>query len=275
MIKLSKRLSVLMLTIFIALCTSMTVSAEALYKLSDIAELFTDDEYAVLEEKLNEVSEYTGWDVAVYTNERNVSKSNMEDVCNGYYDASDYGTGVEKSGVLLTVDMASREMFVLTKGEAMEYFTDQRVDEILDDVVYYLSDDMYVEAVNTFADDVKYFYDSGIPSGGTYENVDLEDEETGNLFLLILKKYGIIAGVIGVVAGVLSVVYVKSHYKNHGKSGTYDLAQNSVTNLTYKEDIFLHKSVSVTTVSSSSSGSRSSGRSGGSRSSHGGGGRSF
>ena len=271
-----KRISAVMVALFMVVCTSIPTFAEANYKINDRAELFTSDEYTELEEILYNVSDATGWDVVVYTNERNISKYDMEDFCNDYYDSAGLGRGDEYSGVLLTVDMGSREMYVLTKGEAMAYFTDSRVDEILDDVVYYLSDDEYVEAVKTFAEDVEYFYDSGISEDGGYDNVYISPEDENiNPLLKVLRDYGIIIGIVAVVAAVLSVVFVSLRYKNHGKSNTYDLQGNSVTNLTMSNDVFLHKSVSVTTISSSSSGGSSGGRSGGGSSSHGGGGRSF
>ena len=269
-----KRISAIMVALVMVVCTSIPAFAQD-GSLIDEAYLLSSDDYINIDSQLQNASLQTGWDIVIYTNENYVSSYDMEDYCNEYYDNSSFGL----SGVMLTVDMGSREMFVLTKGDAMEYFTDQRVDEILDDIVYYLSDDEYVSACEAFINDVLLFYDEGIPEYGDYDNVyvapeDSYDYKNVNPFIRVLKEYGIIIGIVSVVIAVLAVVFVYLRYKNHGKSGTYDLEANSVTHLTQREDIFITKSVSVTTISSGSSG-RSGGGGGGGGSSHGGGGRSF
>lgn len=267
-----KRISAVMVALIMVMCTSVSAFAQG-SKLIDEAYLLSSSEATDIEAQLENASLQTGWDIVIYTNDNYVSSSDMEDYCNNYYDNSSFGY----SGVMLTVDMGSREMFVFTKGDAMEYFTDQRVDEILDDIVYYLSDDEYVSVCEAFINDVLLFYNEGVPEYGDNDNVDIAPEdsydyENVNPFIRVLKEYGIIIGLVSVVVAVLAVVFVYLRYKNHGKSGTYDLEANSTTNLTQREDIFVTKSVSVTTISSGSSGR--SGRGGGG-SSHGGGGRSF
>ncbi len=270
-----KRISAVMVALFMVVCTSIPAFAQS-GRLIDEAYLLSSGEAVDMETQLENASLNTGWDIVIYTNENYVSGYDMEDFCNEYYDNSSFGY----SGVMLTVDMGSREMFVLTKGEAMQYFSDQRVDQILDDIVYYLSDDEYVSACEAFINDVLLFYDEGIPEYGDYDNVyiaheDSYEDENINPFVRVLKEYGIVIGIVSLVVAVLAVVFTYLRYKNHGKSGTYDLEANSVTNLTQREDIFLHKSVAVTTVSSSSSGGSSGRSGGGGSSSHGGGGRSF
>lgn len=266
-----KRISAVMVALLMMVCT-ITPAFALSGSLIDEAHLLSSSESDDMKSKLNDASLHTGWDIIIYTNENNVSKYSMEDYCNNYYDNASFGY----SGVMLTVDMASREMFVLTKGDAMEYFTDQRVNQILDDIVYYLSDDEYVSACEAFINDVLYFYDEGIPQSGDYDNVYIAPEDSNdkvNPFVRVLKEYGILFGIVSVVVAVLAVVFTFLRYKNHGKSDTYDLEENSVTHLTQREDIFITKSISVTTISSSSGGS--SGGGGGGGSSHGGGGRSF
>lgn len=272
MIRLSKRLSVVMVALFMVICSSIPAFAESSNKLIDEASLFDSYEYSDIESQLEDLSYQTGWDVIIYTNERYIDAYEMEEVCNDYYDMGGFGKGANKSGIMLTVDMGSREMYILTKGDTMYYFNDERTDAILDNVVSYLSDDEYYDATQAFIDDVSYYYNAGKPVGGEYSNI--EEESSGNILISILKDYGIIFAIVAIVIAALAVVFTSLRYKNHGKAGTYDLQANSVTNLSKSEDIFLHKSVSVQTISSSSSSGRSSSGGGGS-SSHGGGGRSF
>lgn len=273
-IKYTKRISALFFAVVLTLCSGICAFAESDRNLIDDGYLFSTDEASQIETELNRVSRETGWDVVVLTNRLAVEKEDMEDYCNRYYDSHNFGKGSEKSGVFLTVDMGSREMYIITKGDAMYYFSDERVDDIVSDVAGELSQDNFFEAAYEFSENVEYYYDEGKPEYGDFSNVELAEKES-NPLLYVLKHYGIIAGVIGIAAAAVTVIIVAYRYKNNGKEGIYDLNSNSTTNLTQKDDVFLRKSVSVVNVSNSnSSGGGSSSRSGG-RSSHGGGGSSF
>lgn len=269
MIRFSKRFSALICAALLVLCTSVSVFAETTYKYRDDADIFTDDEDSLIASQLESATDYTGWDIIIYTNTNDVSESSIDDYCNDFYIQEGFGIGVEDSGVMLTVDMSSRAMNILTKGDAQEYFDDERTDLILDDVTFYLSAGDYYGASQAFIDGTRTYYDEGIPVGGTYTNIEYDDADLPFVYIL---GYFAIALIIASGVAVLSVVFVKLRYKNHGRQGTYDLKGNSVTKLTDSQDVFLTKSVTVTTVSSSSG---SSGHSSGGHSSHGGGSRSF
>ena len=58
--------------------------------------------------------------------------------------------------------------------------------------------------------------------------------------------------VAGVVIALITVFIISRKYKNNGKENIYDLNSNSKTTLTRNNDIFLTKSVSVTTIQSDS-----------------------
>lgn len=99
-----------------------TAFAESTKKLTDDADILLDSQEESIENNLKKCTLATGWDTIIYTNNNNVSSYDIEDYCNDYFDNHDYGCGDEKSGVFLTVDMSSREMYIITKGEAMYYF---------------------------------------------------------------------------------------------------------------------------------------------------------
>lgn len=274
MIKYTKRFSAVLFAITLALCTAFSVSAESTYKLMDDADLFTSSEEEQISSQLEDLTEQTGWDVIIYTNYNGIESDEMESYCNDYYDDNNFGCGDDNKGVFLTIDMSSREMYIITKGDAMYYFSDDRVDSILDEVQENLIDANYYAAAQAFIAYTGGFYNDGKPESGEFSNVELAEKEA-NPFLYVLKHYGIVILLVGIAVAAIAAVSVKMSYKNHGKKGTYDLKENSQVNLTEAQDIFLNKSVSVTNISSSSGsgGGRSGGSSGGS--SHGGGGRSF
>lgn len=274
MIKYSKSLAAILFALVLALCTSLCVSAESAQQLCDDADLYTAAEEEQISSQLEELKNSTGWDAVIYTNYNGVESDEMEDYCNEYYDDRGYGCGEDSRGISLTIDMSSREMYIITKGDTMYYFSDERTDAILDEVQYNLTSSNYYGAAQAFITYTGNYYAEGKPKSGSFSNIELA-EKTENPFRYIVVHYGIIILLVALAVSVLVIGFVKLRYKNNGKQGTYNLQENSHVNLTESQDIFLNKHVSVTHISSSSGsgGGRSGGSSGGS--SHGGGGRSF
>lgn len=259
-----------------------TAFAESTKKLTDDADIILDSQEDTIEYNLKKCTLETGWDTIIYTNNNNVSSYDMEDYCNDYFDNHDYGCGEEKSGVFLTIDMGSREMYIITKGEAMYYFDDSRIDDTLDNVQYELANSDYQGACNAFIEAVEYYHYIGenTDSDATYKNIEIVENLT--IFDRIAKGvfYAFAFAVtVGIFAVGISFV-IRYKYSQNGKGENYDLARNSSLNLTERYDKFLYKNVTSTSVSSSSSSSshhssshHSSHHS--SHSSHGGGGRHF
>lgn len=273
MIRYTKKLAAILFALALTLCTVCSVSAESAQKLYDDAELFTAEEAEYITAQLEELTETTGWDAIIYTNYNGVDSYDMEDYCNDYYDEHGYGCNQDNRGIFLTIDMSSREMYMITKGDTMYYINDERNDAILDEIQYNLIDGNYYGAAQAFITYAGNYYAEGKPESGSFSNIEL-NEKKENPFLYVLLHYGIIILLVGMGVAAIVTVSVKLKYKNQGKAGTYDLKENSHVNLTESQDIFLNKSVSVTNVSSSSGGHSGGGSSGGG-SSHGGGGRSF
>lgn len=68
-------------------------------------------------------------------------------------------------------------MYIITKGEAMYYFDDSRMNTMLDDVQAELADGNYQGACNEFIDSVQYYHSVGKSTGNsTYNNVKIQDE---------------------------------------------------------------------------------------------------
>ena len=275
MIKLTKRLSAALCALLVAVCGCTTFFAESTQKLTDDASLFSDSEAEEITQMLESATENTGWDIIIYTNYNDVDSYDMENYCNSYYDEHGYGIGYDKDGVFLTIDMGSRQLYVITKGEAMYYFSDERTDDILDTVQYDLADGEYYQAAEDFVEYTLDYYNTGKPDEGTYTNVEI-NEKADHPVVYSLIHYGIPSLIAGIVIAALFVLFVYLRYRNNGKQGTYDLHKNSSTRLTVNTDTFLTKHVSVTKINTSSdSGGGSSGGSSGGGSSHGGGGRGF
>lgn len=267
----SKRISILLFAVLLACASTVCVFAESNSKLNDNAALYKTNEKNEITEWLENESIITDWDIIINTNKDDVDSDDMRDTCNKYYDSHNYGKGGKKSGVMLTIDMGSREMYILTKGDAMYYFSDDRIDKMKNDVIDSLHSDDYYSAASLFITYVDEYYSKGKPKDTEFSNLKLVEKDQ-NLFLYVLKYYGVIIGIIAVAISLGVVLTMLLKYRNNGKKGTYSLYDNSKTKITNRQDVFIRKSVTVTHRSSSDSGSDSSGSS---DSSCGGGGGSF
>lgn len=263
-IKFSKQITAMFFAVLLALGSVTSAFAAGYefndyYAIADYADILFDSEIQDLSEKLNDVGAHTGWQIIVHTSTDGVSSSRMESHYNEVYD-SNYN--YEENSVMFVIDDSSDNRIILTHGSAMEYFTDERMDEIKSRLKPYLnSGDMYGACVE-FADTTLEFYNKGIPANGSYNNID---NGTENKFLYVLIHYGWIFAIVAIVAGGAFVGVNVGRYKFNGKSGTYNLKENSSVKLLDKQDVFLHKHTTYTTSSSSSSGGSSGGgKSGGS-----------
>lgn len=274
MIKFHNKITSVLCAVILAAFGCVTVFAESQQKLIDDADLLTSSEQAEITQQLEEASEKTGWDMVIYTNYNGIDEYDIENYTNEYYDNHDYGIGDEKSGIILNVDMSSRQMYVITKGDVMYYVSDERNDDMLDAIQAELANGYYFDAAETFVQYTVDYFEQGKPESGTFTNVEINKKKDHPVTYSLIH-YGVPSLVIGAIIALISVLVIHHKYKNNGKENIYDLDANSSIRLTNKEDVFVTKSVSVTTIESSSSsgGSRSSGGGGGS--SHGGGGRSF
>ena len=231
----------------------------------DEAKLLSQDERDKLIEDIEKFRENYNIDAVIVT-ANDLQGKNTRDYADDYYDYNGYGLGDNKSGILLLIDMNDRKIWIYTSGDAIEYFTDNRIDSIISDISKYLSNEEYFDACNIFLTDIQYYIDSGIPEGQyTYS----EEENTLKIVLIAL-------GVAAVVAGVTCIVVVNS-YKNSKSVSSVNYVDNSSIVFTKRRDTFVNTFTTRTKIerNNSSGGSGSSTHRSSSGNTHGGGGGSF
>ena len=231
----------------------------------DDAKLLSQDEAQKLREDIENFREKYNMDAVIVTSKDLEGKSTM-DYADDYYDYNGYGLGDNKSGILLLIDMDDRKIWISTSGDAIEYFTDNRIESIINDISKYLSDDEYFDACNIFLNNIQYYIDSGIPEGQyTYS----EEEHTLKIVLIAL-------GVAAIVAGVTCIVVVNS-YKNSKSVSSINYIDNNSIVFTKRRDIFVNTFTTKTKIerNNSSGGNGSSTHRSSSGNTHGGGGGSF
>lgn len=118
-------------------------------RLVDDAGLLSVSEKRTLTAKLGEISSRQKLDVVIVT-QNGLGGKSIRDFADDYFDYNGYGK--EKDGILLLVDMDSRNYWISTCGYAIKVFTDAGIDYIGDCFKDDLSAKKYYDAFDTFAD---------------------------------------------------------------------------------------------------------------------------
>ena len=161
------------------------------------------------------------------------------------------------------MDMDARNIWISTKGKAIELFSDRNIDDILDVITPKMSDDDYYKAADKFLSMSAYCIE--------HEGKRVSSQFTPGFILLAL---GISLGVGGITIWVMYA----GHKNIAGGGGTAGRRGAQSMQLYIKEDRFVSTHTSRTAIPKDSgghSGGGSSTHTSSSGSSHGGGGRSF
>ncbi len=279
-------LGVCLILFFMAALLPVAAYGENPEKVVDQAELFTAAEREEIQALCESAVAETNMDVVVVTTGDANGKSAME-FADDYFDYNGYGVGGDHSGILFLIDMDNREIWISTTGLAIRYFTDARIDRMLDVVFGDVADGDYAAAARAFVGRVTYYAKLGIPDDqynydpGTGEK-DPYIPVAGKNFWSELGTGALAAFAVALVAALIAWVCAK---RANGKQVTARPATYLTPGsfrLTAKSDLFLRESVQrryIEPPSSSSSGGggggSSSTHSGSSGTTHGGGGRSF
>ena len=248
------------------LSTPLVDSSEKIY---DFGELFSDDEEAKLYDKVVKYIKEYDMDMVIVTITENPKSTAME-YGRDFYDYNTFGTNSTHDGVLLLFDMQNRRVEIVTTGDAIVMYNDNRINWILDDVFEYMPNGQYFEAAKAFVDSTSKYASNGYPtaSGG-------EPKLKGIDRLRVLPWSGILIFAVVSTAIIIGVLIYNCKMVRKAVSSRQYLVKDSVKINLIKETFLgtsVHKSARV---QSSSGGGGSSISSGSSGTSHGGGGRSF
>lgn len=127
----------------------MTPAIDAKEKIYDFADLFNNSEEDNLFSQIANFSKQTNLDLAIVTVDYN-NKHNSAMYADDFYDYNAFGLGDDHRGLLFLIDMDIRNIYVTTTGEAINIYTDQRINNILDNVFSYMSDGKYYAGTSKF-----------------------------------------------------------------------------------------------------------------------------
>ncbi|MEA4963364.1 TPM domain-containing protein [Lutispora sp.] len=266
------RLSAIIFTFVFLLAFMSSIFADKSFAV-DMAGAFTAEEKESLEQKAISLGRQYDMDIVIVTTSDADGKSSR-DYADDYFDYNGYGIGADRDGILFLIDFDNSEAYISTYGSAIRYLTDERIENILDDVFDKgLSDKRYYDAASAFLDSAEIFLNKGIPEG--QYNVPEPVENT------LTAAEVIIGAAISGVSGLAFLSGTKRRYKSKPKARIFEYKNNSHLNLGITEDNPVNSYVTtrIIPVVNKPSRSSSSGRSTIHRSSsgrsHGGGGRKF
>ena len=186
---------ILLMTAVMAL-TSRAASSQRVY---DVAGLFTKAEKELLEQSIAELTGEMNMDFVVLTATDKEGKTQAE-YADDFYDENDFGTGEDRSGLLFMIDMESRDCYISTSGDMIDYLTDARIAQILqyDDRLWeLLSAGNYAGAVRRVMNEVQEYY---------VEGPETVPEKRYNPLMAA------VAAVIGALAGLGKSRSIRSEY---------------------------------------------------------------
>ncbi|OJG26748.1 hypothetical protein RU98_GL003135 [Enterococcus caccae] len=184
--------------------------------------------------------------------------------------------GKNQNGITFYIDMNQRKFIISTSGNMIDYFTDKRIDQTLDDAIApSMKNGQYFQAAQRFLENTNTYFEQGIP-GGHYR----VDTETGKItrYKVLTTTEIILAFVAAIVLS--GIFFALSISKYQLKFGTYKypFREKSLLNLTRRNDTLINSFVTSRRIPRNNS----NGGSGGGSSTHstgggtfGGGGRSF
>lgn len=210
-------------------------SEEPVSNVWDEAYLFTEEETNEILTDLGELHRETGWPVLAFTTYDAEGYTSMEYAEYAFDDVT-----TSEDGIAFLIDMDNREIAFVHFGEANRYYTDARVDDILDEAYPYVSDGEYAKAMETMIEEASYYYDRGIPDGQYNYDVETGERDYAKKLTLIEILLTVAAAL---VAGGAFFGIIVGKYRLHWDSYKYDYHKNSTLNLTERSDRFVNEFV--------------------------------
>lgn len=215
--------------------TAVNVSAANDDKVVDNAAILSDSEEQQLEEKLLDIVNEYGYDIAVVTIESTDGKSMMA-YADDYYDYNYYG----EDGLMLLYNYGTNEAYITTDGKGIRAFSDKGISAVGQEVRSLLDIGNYYDAFEAFADNVEKYIDYYETKGKAYK-----PKNFGMIFIISLG--------IGLVFAAIVCLALKSQLQTAVKqTNAKQYVRNGSKNVTYARDIYLYKKVSRRKIESNS-----------------------
>ena len=226
-----------MLTLMLALAAAPAAALSGVY---DQSAVFSAEETDALLAQIDGLEQATGWEFAVVTTDDAEGKS-ARDYADDFWEAEAFS-----DGALVLFDFDNSEVYISCEGDAMACYTDERVEQMLDDIFEHLPGD-YAGAASAFLTSAEDYYRAGMETddpvyhvepGDSKENY-INDSEYQYIESAKGKNYALIVGVAvlgGLAAGGVSVGLAMAKYRLKFPDKSYDVREHAQLKLTENRD---------------------------------------
>ncbi len=227
--------------------------------LIDMADVIPAENEPELLQKITSAVEKTGFSIIVSsTNDIGSPKTDARTVAYADDLYEEY-CGKDTDGILLLINCDTEYDYISTSGVCINYFSDYRIELILDSIFDDLVAHRFTKAAETFVKKAEYYYDQGKANHQQEilgQEVDLYDFSAAFIRLMFFT------GFAALIVSVSIYSYYASHYKLQAPTTQNYMLKDSLY-FTRKNDVFIGN---ITTRiysprSSSSGGGHSSGHS--------------
>lgn len=253
--KMKKHLKAVSLTgwIMICMCLTAVLNMNVLandQKIADGSDLLTAEEETKLQEYLLDISDKYQCDVVAVTTNSFEGKDRWT-YTDEYYFEHDYGYGDTVDGIILMVNLQEREFQYLTRGKAIEVFTDYGLEVIDKQVTPYLSDGEYYDAFKKYADLTEEFLEEAEKGQPFDVRHKYKEKMNPGMHIGISLGVGVLAALITslILLGQLKTVRVKGQAQEYVRKGSF--------RVTGSRDLYLYRTVSKRRVEKNSGGGSS------------------
>lgn len=248
---MSKRLLSLCVLLAAALLVSLSVYAESLGSMSqrvfDDYDLLTDEEEARLEEAIAYLRSETGMDYVILTTDANTNGYSTQDFADDFYDTNGFGA----NGILYIFDMAQRNYNISTAGDMIPYFTDSRVESLLDGAYDYVKSGDYYGALAAMLKYTENYLKQGVPADAWYDDDYSSYGSSGNYQssynYFTSGEFPIIPVIVGFIVALFASWVkrksVKTEYGMLGSTYKYNLSANTNVEITESRDEYIRTDV--------------------------------
>lgn len=245
-------------TLLLLFLLSLSVSAFATDSgttwVVDNAGLLSGDQASELNRKIQMLRSELELEIVIVTTYGTEGKG-VQAYADDFYDLGGYGYGDNNTGILLLLDMEGREWYMSTCGDAIYMFTDFALSQLGDAILPWLSEGMYYEAFDIWADALHPYveaYHNGAPIDG-YVQPDEYESPYGEDIYYYDDHVGIgirpfpIALIIGLVSAAITVLIMRSRMNTAKKQqSASDYLKEGSFQLRQCSDMYLYSRVTKT-----------------------------
>ena len=243
-----KKVTVIFITV-ILLCSLFGVNAFASReKVIDKADLLTDTEEARLGEMIDAVYETYGVDIVLLLEDTYVS--DIRKYVENYYDNGGY----KPDGIIFYISVYDRDWYMCTSGSCMETLSDDRVDDIFDQISGQLGNDDYYGAMHSFVSLCEGYVAEGpyVPTA-----IDFVMGFALSMCVVVPVAFLIALLIVFIEKRKMNTAVLQTNANEYIIKGSLDIKESN--------DVFVNSTVTRVPISSGSSGGGGGGRSHGGR----------